>query len=69
MGKLIPEVDWIYNINRWDREYGIVQLAGKWAVAKANGRYMGDEESFDIITEWFPDRNLAVGFVKLLLEN
>lgn len=68
MAKLIPEVVWIYNPNFWDREYGIACLAGRWAVVKTNGRYVGDQEDFDILTEWFPDRNMAVGFVKLLLE-
>lgn len=68
MAKLKPEVEWFDNYNTWERSYGLVNLAGKWAVAKSNGGFIGIDDDFDIITEWVDDRKTAIGFLKLLLE-
>lgn len=66
MAKLKPEVEWIYNPNWWSTEYGLLNLAGKWAVVKKHRPF---DDDFDVITEWVDERKTAIGFLKLLMEN
>lgn len=65
MSKL-KEVEWIYNPKWWSTEYGLLNLAGKWAVVKKHRPF---DDDFDVITEWVDDRKTAIGFLKLLMEN
>jgi len=66
MSKLKPEVEWIYNPKWWSTEYGLLNLAGKWAVVKKHRPF---DDDFDVITEWVDERKTAIGFLKLLLED
>lgn len=65
MSKL-KEVEWIYNPKWWSTEYGLLNLAGKWAVVKKHRPF---DDDFDVITEWVDERKTAIGFLKLLMEN
>ena len=64
MSKL-KEVEWIYNPKWWSTEYGLLNLAGKWAVVKKHRPF---DDDFDVITEWVDERKTAIGFLKLLME-
>ena len=61
-----PEIEWFYDPSTYWKEYGLLCLAGKWAVVKAKGNHVGD--AHDVITEWVDDRKTAIGFLKLLKE-
>ena len=61
-----PEVEWFYDPSTYWKEYGLLCLAGKWAVVKAKSYYMHDD--YDVVTEWVDDRKTAIGFLKLLKE-
>ena len=64
IAKPIPE--WWYSFNTHEiGKYGLLNLAGKWAVVKEKG-FPPDEDEFDVITEWVDDRKTAIGFIKLL---
>jgi hypothetical protein len=65
MAKLKPEVEWIYNPNTYFVEYGLLGLAGKWAVVRAKDFNRGD---YNVITAWVDERRTAIGFLKLLTE-
>ena len=60
-----PEVEWFYDPSTYWTRYGVLCLAGKWAVVKEKG-FPPDEDEFDVITEWVDDRKTAIGFIKLL---
>lgn len=61
-----PEVEWFTTSDRWDT-YGVVCLAGKWAVVKALDVFA--DRDYEVITDWVDDRKTAIGFLKLLKEN
>ena len=61
-----PEVEWLYNPSTYWKEYGLLCLAGKWAVVKVKSYYTNDD--YDVVTEWVDDRKTAIGFLKLLKE-
>ena len=65
-----PEVDWFHFPKWWSKNYGLLNLAGKWAVvqAKAGMDSMLDDD-YEVITQWVDDRKTAIGFLKLLMEN
>lgn len=65
MSKLKPQVDWFYSPKSFFMEYGLLSLAGKWAVVKARSF---DPEDYEVVTDWVDDRKTAVGFLKLLTE-
>lgn len=60
-----PEVEWFYSPSSYLKEYGLLCLAGKWAVVKA---YVALGDDHEVITDWFDDRKTAIGFLKLLME-
>lgn len=62
MATTYPEIEWFYDLST-DRRYGIMCLAGKWAVAKES-----DFGDFVFMTGWLDDRKTAIGFLKLLKE-
>ncbi len=66
MAKLKPEVEWISSPRWWSTTYGLLNLAGKWAVVKKHRPF---DDDFDVITEWVDERKTAIGFLKLLMEN
>jgi hypothetical protein len=66
MSKLKPDVEWVYSPKWWSTEYGLLNLAGKWAVVKKHRPF---DDDFDVITEWVDERKTAIGFLKLLMEN
>lgn len=66
MANAKPEVDWVYDPNTYFNKYGLLCLAGKWAVVKAKGF---SPQNYDIVTDWVDDRKTAIGFLKLLKEN
>jgi len=59
-----PEVEWFYNPSTYWKEYGLIDLAGKWAVVKSKGNFSDD---FEVMTDYV-DRATAIGFIKLLKE-
>jgi hypothetical protein len=61
-----PEVEWVYHPNTFWKEYGLLNLAGKWAVVKTSIHHTDDE--FEVITDWLDSRQAAIGFLKLLKE-
>jgi hypothetical protein len=67
MSKLKPKVEWVHNPRWWTTEYGLLCLAGKWAVVRARDDWMDGD--YEVITAWLDDRITAIGFLKLLLEN
>ena len=67
MSNLKPEVEWVHDPKWWSTTYGLLNLAGKWAVVKKKRPF--DNDDFDVITEWVDDRKTAIGFLKLLMEN
>jgi hypothetical protein len=60
-----PEVEWFNVTNDFFVVYGVLHLAGKWAVVKTEGFL---EDDYTVITEWVDDRKTAIGFIKLLKE-
>jgi hypothetical protein len=64
-----PEVEWFYSPSTYWKEYGLLCLAGKWAVVKAEGFNFNAEQPYKVITDWVDDRKTAIGFLKLLKEN
>lgn len=65
MAQAKPEVEWFYFPNTYWKEYGLIGLAGKWAVVKAKGFHFGDD--YEQVSEW-TERATAIGFLKLLRE-
>lgn len=75
MAKLKPEVEWIYNPNTYFVEYGLLGVAGKWAVVKTkdyNRCFYHHPDyhhpDYDVVTAWVDERRTAIGFLKLLTE-
>lgn len=66
MANAKPEVEWFHDPNSFWDQYGLLNLAGKWAVVKRREFLLAD---YDVITEWVDDRKAAIGFLKLLKEN
>lgn len=66
MAKLKPEPIWHFDPSTYFAEYGLLPLAGKWAVVKAKDY---SSEDYDVITDWVDDKKTAIGFIKLLKEN
>lgn len=62
-----PEIEWFFDPSTYWKEYGLLCLAGKWAVVKAK-HHLQDAHDYDVITEWVDDRKTAIGFLKLLKE-
>ena len=62
-----PEVEWFYDPNTYWKEYGLLNLAGKWAVVKSSF-FEDSADEYKVITEWLDDRKTALGFIKLLKE-
>lgn len=60
-----PEVEWIYDPSTYFTNYGLLPLAGKWAVVKREKFLSGE---YTVITDWVDDRKTAIGFLKLLKE-
>lgn len=60
-----PEVEWISSQSAMWREYGLLCLAGKWAVVRAKDH----KDDYEVVTDWVDDRKTAIGFWKLLKEN
>lgn len=58
-----PEIEWFYDYTH-TRVYGLMNLAGKWAVVK----HREYRDNYDLVTDWLNDRKTAVGFLKLLME-
>lgn len=69
MAVLKPEVEWIYHPSTYFKEYGLLCLAGKWAVVKADDYGLSPNDGFKVVTDWVDDRKTAIGFLKLLKEN
>ena len=67
MSNLKPEVEWVQHPRWWTTEYGLLNLAGKWAVVKKKRPF--DDDDYDVITAWVDCRLTAIGFLKLLMEN
>ena len=67
MAKLKPEVERISSPRWWSPVYGLLNLAGKWAVVKKKRPF--DDDDYDVITAWVDCRVTAIGFLKLLMEN
>lgn len=61
-----PEVEWLYTTKNFFAEYGLLHLAGKWAVVKG---MLYDQDNYEFVTDWVDDRKTAIGFIKLLKEN
>ncbi len=61
-----PEVEWFYHPDIYWETFGLLNLAGKWAVVKKKG--IGPTDNFDLVTDWVDDRQTAIGFLKLLKE-
>lgn len=64
MAGLKPEPLWDFDPRIYFVVYGLLPLAGKWAVVKAKDF---DRTDYDILTGWV-DKPTAVGFLKLLKE-
>lgn len=62
-----PEVEWFYDPSTYFKQYGLLCLAGKWAVVKSN-EPISKPDDYEVITEWVDDRKTAIGFLKLLKE-
>lgn len=60
-----PEIEWLYETNEFFVDYGLMCLAGKWAVVKAK---FYDIDNYEFVTDWVDDRETAIGFLKLLKE-
>jgi len=61
-----PEVEWLVQFpERW-LAFGVVCLAGKWAVVRAEDSNVNN--SFKVVSPWVDDRKTAIGFLKLLKE-
>lgn len=63
-----PEVEWFYDPSTYWKEYGLLGLSGKWAVVKAKGFGIHDQQDYEVVTDWVDDRKTAIGFLKLLKE-
>jgi hypothetical protein len=64
-----PKPEWFYNFNTHEIEkYGLLNLAGKWAVVESTDRQYYEPSEYKVITEWLDDRKAAIGFLKLLKE-
>jgi len=61
-------IEWFYDPNTYWEEYGLLNLAGKWAVVKASFFEDGSADEYMVITDWVDDRKTAIGFLKLLKE-
>jgi hypothetical protein len=61
----VPAVEWFSDPMNFWMEYGVICLAGKWAAVK---RKDFSDGSFEVLTDWLPDRKTAIGFLKLLKE-
>lgn len=55
-------IEWFYDPSMYLKEYGLLNLAGKWAVVKSSF------DEYMVITDWVDDRQTAIGFLKLLKE-
>lgn len=65
IAKPIPE--WWYSFNTHEiGKYGLLNLAGKWAVVESTDRQYYEPSEYKVITEWLDDRKTALGFIKLL---
>ncbi len=64
MASLKPDIEWFFDPSTYFVEYGLLPLAGKWAVVKAKNYNRAD---YDIVTDWV-DKPTAIGFLKLLKE-
>lgn len=64
MAAIKPKVDWVYDPNTYWNDYGLLNLAGKWAVVRA--KQLDTEDDYDVVTDWVDNRKTAVGFLKLL---
>ena len=66
---VIDPVEWFYDSSTYWKQYGLVNLAGKYAVVKATGfsRTATGRDEFEVITDYV-DRPTAIGFLKLLKE-
>jgi hypothetical protein len=60
-----PQVEWFYDPNHLWKSYGLLCLAGKWAVVRG-GDYTND---LQMVSGWIDDRETAIGFLKLLRED
>ena len=58
-----PKPEWRYDPNLYTAQYGILALAGKWAVVEAKDPFGAD---YKIISDWLDDKKTAEGFLKLL---
>ena len=59
-----PDIEWFFDPNTYWKEYGLLCLAGKWAVVRTKGYEMSND--YEVITAWVDDRKTAVAFLKLL---
>ena len=66
MAKTHPDVEWFYDPSTYCADYGLICLAGKWAVVKKKRPF--DSDDYGVITEWVDERKTAIGFLKLLKE-
>ena len=62
-----PEVEWVYDPSTYWRQWGLLHLAGKWAVVQAKDFDLTDN-NYKLVSPWVDDRNTAIGFLKLLME-
>lgn len=60
-----PEIEWVLNPSKYFVEYGLMCLAGKWAVIKAKDF---NRDDYQFMTDWVDDKKTAIGFLKLLIE-
>lgn len=63
-----PKVEWISSQSAMWREYGLLCIAGKWAVVRAKDTSFNVRDDYEVVTEWVDDRKTAIGFWKLLKE-
>ena len=61
-----PEIEWFYDPRTYWRKWGLINLAGKWAVVEAIDFNLNN--NYKVVTPWVGDRKTAVGFSKLLME-
>lgn len=66
MAQTKPEVEWFYDPRTYFREWGLMNLAGKWAVVRAEDFNVNN--NYKVVSPWVEQRQTAMGFLKLLKE-
>lgn len=59
-----PKPEWRYDPSTYSlSKYGLLELAGRWAVAKIKDPFGTD---YEIVSDWLDDKKTVEGFLKLL---